>query len=544
MEIILILVTVFGLGRIVIDSYKSIREGQYSLDYIAFVAMALSLYSGEYVAGAIIAVMFVGGEQLERYASRRAHKALKDLSDTIPKSCFVENGDSFTETPIQKVSAGAIILVKKDEIVPLDGTILSPKEAIFNLSNLTGEADPATFREGTFVKSGSVNVGETIRLRVVGDFSSSTYQKIVGLVEETKKHPARTVRLSERANIYFTIITFVVAVATYVLTGDIVRLLAILVIATPCPLIIAAPVAFVGGMSRAARKGIILRRPAALEGIDNASTVFFDKTGTLTLGTPILFAENISDADIALAAGLEIHSLHPFARAIVAEAQRRNIHFVISTDVKEEIGKGIAGTIGGKRYLFSGISLLEDGKEKARFHFSDTLKVGAVDLIPRLEKEGIRAVIITGDKKENAEKIFNGTKVDIYAGQSPEDKYMLIDEEKKKGGTVVMVGDGLNDAPALAKADVGIVFSGTENGATIDAADVVILGSGLEKLDTLFSISHRTIHIAKESIYGGIGLSIVGMVFAAFGYIPPVSGAILQECIDVVVILNALRTLL
>ncbi len=543
MEIILILVTIFGICRIVFDSYRSIRERRYSLDYIAFVAMALSLYSGEYIAGAIIAFMFVGGEQLERFASRRAHKALKDLSDTIPKSCFIEEGGSFTETPIQKVSSGAIILVKRDEIVPLDGTIVSPKEAIFNLSNLTGEVDPVTFREGTFVKSGSVNVGETIHLCVVGDFSSSTYQKIVELVEETKKHPARTVRLSEKANIYFTIVTFIIAAVAYFATGDIVRLLAILVIATPCPLIIAAPVAFVGGMSRAARKGIILRRPAALEGIDNASSVFFDKTGTLTLGTPTLFAENISDADIALAAGLEIHSLHPFARAIVAEAHRRNIHFVISTDVKEEIGKGIAGTIGGKRYLFSGISLLEDGKEKTQFHFSDTLKAGAIDLIPRLEKQGIHTAIITGDKKENAEKIFSGTKVDIYAQQSPEDKYRLIDEEKKNGGKVVMVGDGLNDAPALAKADVGIVFSGTENGATIDAADVVILGSGLEKLDALFSISHRTIRIAKESIYGGIGLSIVGMVFAAFGHIPPVSGAILQECIDVVVILNALRTL-
>lgn len=544
-QIISILIILFGLGKISVDSFKNIREGRYSLDYIAFIAMALSLYLGEYGAGVVIAFMFVGGEALESFASARAHKALKVLSETIPKTCLVAGkDDSFSETPIQQVQEGHVILVKRNEIAPLDGVLVSDTEAFFNLSNLTGESESVLFPKGTFIKSGSLNCGETVRLQVVGDFSSSTYQKIVGLVENAKAYPARTVRLSEKANFYFTFATFVIAGAAYALTGDIVRLLAVLVIATPCPLIIAAPVAFVSGMSRLARSGIIMRKPTAFEGIDAATTIFFDKTGTLTLGEPVLVDKNIPDDIIAIAAGLEIHSLHPLARTIVDEARKRTIHFPISTEVKEEIGKGISGTINGERYSFSGMSLSKNGKDIAQFHFADVLKDGAMDLISRLKQKGVRAAIITGDKKENAEKVFNHTDVEIYADQSPEDKFRLIMEEKKNGGVIVMVGDGLNDAPALARADVGIVFSGTENGASIEAADVAVLGSGLEKLEELFKASHHTMRIARQSIYGGILLSVVGMGIAAFGYIEPIKGAFLQEFIDITVILNALRALL
>src|SRR3990167_5964081 len=348
-EIFLILITVLGLGRIVLDSYHRIRAGRYSLDYIAFAAMALSLYAGAYLAGAVIAVMFIGGKALERFASARAEKGLKRLSDTIPKTCLVEREGTLTETPIQDVAEHATILVKRNEMIPLDGVILSPEEGVFNLANLTGEVGPVELKKGTFVKSGAINIGETLRLRVVGTFSSSAYQRIVGLVEYAKAHPAGTVHLSEQANFYFTLLTIAIATTAYLLSNDITILLAVLVIATPCPLIIAAPVAFISGMSRAAREGIILRKPAALEDVARADAIFFDKTGTLTLGEPVLAGGDIPDDILAIPAGLELHSLHPLARTIVGEAKKRKLPFTIAEDVREEIGKGISGMIGGKR---------------------------------------------------------------------------------------------------------------------------------------------------------------------------------------------------
>jgi len=550
-----------GIAKIVIDSARNVRQGHYSLDYIAFAAMAVSLYTGEHIAGAVIAFMFTGGEALEAYASARAHDALKTLSETIPKYCFVRRGSSYDEEPIQEVKDGQIILVKRHEIVPLDGIIRSKTPAILNLANLTGEAEAVTRQAGMFVKSGSVNAGHSLELEVVGDFSSSTYHKIGLLVEDAKASPARTVRLSEEANWIFTVATFLIAGFAFYLSGDLDRVLSVLVIATPCPLIIAAPVAFVSGMSRTARAGIILRKPAAFEAINRATVVFFDKTGTLTLGEPTLtevevmstagVIKSVEDA-LKIAAGIEIHSLHPLARTLVAEATKRGIEYPVAGMVRELIGKGIAGSINGKTYSIGraenakdaiSLSLFDGATELARFHFADVLKEGAIDLISALKARGIRTVVITGDKKKNAERVFKGTGIEIFAEQSPEDKHKLIDKARKDGEVVVMVGDGINDAPALARANVGIVFSGTENGVSIEAADVAVLGHGIEKLFTLFAISHRTISVAKESIYGGIGLSTIGMLFAAFGYLPPISGALIQEGIDVVVILNALRAL-
>ena len=540
---ILIIVTILGIVKIIAESSQSIKNGKYSLDYIALAAMLLALFSGEYLAGAIVAVMFAGGKTLELYAVRRAHRELETLADTIPKKCLVEKGGSFEEVPIREVREGDSILVKRGEIAPLDGTLVSPEGTLWSLANLTGESAPAEFPTGAYVRSGSENIGDTATLRVSGDFSTSTYRRLVHLVEDAKRHPARTVRLSEKANIYFTAAAFIVSILAYALSGDPSRILAVLVIATPCPLLIAAPVAFVAGMSRAARAGIILRRPSAFEAIDTADTVFFDKTGTLTLGRPEISAIGFSDHDLAIAASLQIHSLHPIARAIVDVARARGVLGKPAEHIEEKIGSGISGIIGGKRYSMKGLSLFEEGKEIAVLSFADVPKEGANKLLGRLAGEGVRVAVITGDSRENAEKSLAGYNLEIFAGQSPEDKHRLVEEEKKKGKIVAMIGDGLNDAPALALADAGIVFSGTENGASIEAADVAVLGSGLDRLGELFSISRRTMRIAKQSIYGGIALSLIGMIFAAAGRIVPSEGAILQEIIDVVVILNALRAL-
>lgn len=549
---------VLGLARILFESYREIREGRYALDYVALVALGVSIVAHEYLAGALVALMFTGGKALEDFATRRAYAALKSLGETIPKTVFVERDGNVRETPLQEVKHGDRIIVKQEELVPLDGVLCAPARALLDLANLTGEAGARDFKSGTFIKSGAVNKGETITMQVVGSFVSSTYHKIVELVEEAKNHPARIVRMSSRASAYFTAITFFIAGVAFVLGDGITRALAVLVIATPCPLIIAAPVAFIGGMSRLARVGIIVRVPAALEGIAQTDTVFFDKTGTLTMGEPSLIRVEILDASVAeedvlrIAAGIEIHSLHPLARTLVRETERRAIEYSITDVVSEKVGQGISGVVDGETYTITGseeeyrgitLVLKKGDAMVARLHFGDVLKEGALDFVEELTKSGIHSEIITGDTKENAEEVFGKTTFVVHADASPEDKFRLIEKAHAQGSIVTMIGDGLNDAPALARADVGVVYSGTENSASIEAADIAMLDRRIDRIEELFSVSRRTVSIAQQSIYGGIALSVVGMFFAALGYIPPVYGALIQEAIDIVVILNALRVL-
>jgi heavy metal translocating P-type ATPase len=479
------------------------------------------------------------------------------LADTIPKDCVVHKRDKYINVPIQEVKEKEVIVVKRNEIVPLDGVIKSPAMSVFNLANLTGEAEAVSLEVGTFVKSGSINVGETVELSVVGDFSSSTYHKIVTLVEDAKANPARTVRLSEQANVYFTLVTLAIAGTVWFVTGDIARLLAVLVVATPCPLIIAAPVAFVSGMSRVAKSGIIVRKPAAFEAVASADVMCFDKTGTLTLGQPALsqiecLGDETEEKVLSIAAAIEIHSLHPLARAIIAVAADRHIRYPIATSIAEKIGQGIRGTVDGNEYTIARAKRATDGivlsvsqakREVARLHFHDELKTGTQELLQSLRSRGVQSMVITGDQQKNAERVFHDLPVKIYANQSPEEKFAIISGIKKQGHTVVMVGDGLNDAPALAQAHVGIVFSGTENGASIEASDIAVLGHDIDKLSELFLAAARTVKIARQSIYGGIIFSVVAMLVAALGYLHPVAGALTQEMIDIVVILNALRAL-
>lgn len=548
-----------GLAKIINVAYYDIRHGNWSLDYIAFLAMLLALISNEYVAGAVIALMYTGGEALEAYASKRAQTSLSALLARIPKTAVVKNADGSTnEVPLADVPNGVIIMVRSNELVPLDGTLIS-EHAVLSLANLTGESLPETVHRNALIKSGSVNVGEAFELTVVGTLSTSTYAKIVQLVADARKNPAPFVRLADKVNIPFTVLTLVLSSGAYLVTGDIARALAVLVIATPCPLIIAAPVAFVGGLSRAAGRNIIIKTPAALEGIANVTTLFFDKTGTLTLGEPQLIGITLKSSTINeeralfLASALELHSIHPLARAVVAHARTQNVHTVPATEVTETIGTGVAGLVDGQYCSIEqaalsdrsegGISLLlsGDGTPLAVFHFADVLKEDAASFLSDLARSGMKLAVLTGDRREHAEVTFKGIAIDIHADLEPEDKYRLVDEARARGEQVAMIGDGLNDAPALARADIGIVFSGTENSAAIEAADAVILGRDLSLVSELFALAHRSVKIAGQSVYTGIGLSVAGMGVAAFGFIQPVMGAVLQEGIDVSVILNALR---
>ncbi len=558
-EILYLVAIGIGIIGVFIEAYGDIRRQSWSLDYIALLAMIVAVFSREWLAGAVIALMYTGGKALETYASRRAEASLSALLARIPKTAFVktEEGDT-REVPLASIPTGATIIVRGGELVPLDGLLATPS-AILNLANLTGEPLPETVTEGAVIKSGSVNAGEAFELVVSGTLATSTYAKIVDLVKNADRDQAPFVRLAARVNLPFTLLTLLISGGVYLATGDITRVLAVLVIATPCPLIIAAPVAFIGGLSRAAGRNIIVKTPATLETIASVTTVFFDKTGTLTLGEPqlistVLLAQHATERQaLSLAAALEFHSIHPLARAIVAAAQAQSFTPMPAHDVVETVGTGITGKLNGfhlsiaqapdQHHRAGGISLLleEDSKPFAVFHFSDVLKANAKNLLAELVREGFKVAVLTGDREENAKDIFAGLTLDICADCTPEEKYRIVADARARGEVVAMVGDGLNDAPALAKADVGIVFSGTENSASIEAADVAILGHDVEQIHDLFALAHRSVRIARQSVYTGIALSVAGMLVAAVGFIVPLEGALIQEGIDIAVIVNALR---
>ncbi len=559
----LFFIAAIGIGLFVLvhNSVKKMWQRQYSLDYIAILAMVVSLATNELIAGAVVSIMILVSEALEAYSSREAEAALKNFVEKIPKACQVKTDSGTFETRgIRDIKEGDIIFIRPEEIVPLDGYLAS-EHALMNEANLTGELEPQEYQKGRLVKSGLINLGSSVELRVVGDFSHSTYQKIVGLVQEAKAHPARTVRLAERYNYGFTAITLLLAAGAYLFSHQWSNLLGVLVMATPCPLLIAAPVSFLGGLNKASRKNIVVKKPAALETLSEITTIFFDKTGTLTLGEPRLrevrdLAQGFSEeAIIAAAAAIELHSLHPLAKAVVQARAARGLSEAMAsyaaTDVIEKIGDGITGTVNGTVFHIEksrgtraadgiAVDVYAGAALAGRLIFDDQIKGGTAKLLEQLKKY-YKVAILTGDSEENAERLFGDLGVTIHAHCLPEDKFAIVKAAQAGGGKVMMVGDGLNDAPALALADVGVVFSGTENSASIEAASVAILSHDIERVRSILLIANDSTRIAKESIIWGIGLSVVGMMFAALGYIPPVTGAILQECIDVAVIFNALR---
>lgn len=545
-----------GIVKLVWESIQKIREGRWSLDYIAILAMATSLVSPEYyLAGAIVALMITLSGALEEFGAERAEASLQALLDRLPKNVLVKEAGSFTARPIQTVKTGSVIFVKTNELIPLDG-FLRAKNATITTANLTGESLPVELQLNDFIKSGSINIGAAFELETSGTFETSSYQKIVKLVEESKKHPANIVRLAQKFNWPFTAVSLITALCTYALTQDFGRTLAVLAIATPCPLLIAAPIAFLGGMSKGAKKTIIIKKPAVLEILSRATTIFLDKTGTLTLGEPALTSVTLFDKNvdenhaIVIAAAIEMHSLHPLARAMTAERAKRSLPELVARDVHEIIGQGISGTIEGAVYKIAkstepeegGIALdmEKDGKRIARFIFADELKENARAFLAQIKKH-YTVALITGDSQENANRLFGSEGITIHAHCTPEKKYDIIKRAREAGETVVMVGDGLNDAPALALADAGIVFSGTENSASIEAASTAILGHDVMLVKETLTLSKRATSIALQSIVIGIGLSLIGMGFAAAGFITPVLAATIQEIIDVGVTINALR---
>lgn len=557
-NIVIISVTILGSYQLVLKTIKDLIKKRFALDYIAILAISVSLYTQQYLVAAILALMITSGRTLEDYAVSQAKKSLTGLIDRIPSEVLLwEKDKAGQKVKIKDVRIGQQIFIRKGEVIPLDGTLIS-ESGQTDESSLTGEPYFIDKIEGDILRSGTVNVGNPIIIEVTKTEGNSTYSKIIELVKKAQEEQSPFVRLADRYSTFFTLITLGIAAFAYIASNfDLTRVLSVLAIATPCPLIIATPVALLGGVNSAAKRRIIIKKLASLENLAKVDTIVFDKTGTITLGRPkltevILQTKNFTVKQIlGIAESLERNSLHPLAKAVVAQARENHAPVMHAKQVEEIIGQGISGVIGKEKFTLSKvkndvgmtIELTSKGKTLALFKFEDELKTDTQGSFEKLKSFGLDLKIFTGDKKEAAQKIVEQLNLDIEtrAQMSPEDKLSGVKDLQKMGKTVAMIGDGINDAPALALANVGLVFSNEEQTSASEAADIVFLGGDFTSVFDSLKIAKNTIKIAKQSIIFGIGASIVGMIFASFGYIPPIFGAGLQEVIDVAVIINALR---
>lgn len=555
-NIMLVFVIFIGSIDLIKDTYSALVRRSYALDYIALLAITVGIVSGEYLVTSIIVLMLSGGTTLERYGTSKAKQSLSALADRIPNSVYLWEKDAIgTKVKIDEVKIGQEVVVRKGEVVPLDGVLVS-QSGTTDESSLTGEPYYIDKLRGDTIRSGTVNVGDVIVVKVERIASESTYGKIIKMVEQAQVEKAPLIRMANKYSAAFTVITLFIAGGTYIFSQSLERVLAVLVIATPCPLILATPIALMGGMNAAAKKRIIFKRLSSLEVLARVSTVVFDKTGTITLGRPfvknvIVFDSSFTQSQaICYAAAIERNSLHPLAKAIVEYAHNLK-DSVVATEIKETVGSGISGHIHAKKYELQkvkdyhgmAIQLIEGTKQIAIFEFEDQVKEESKEVIQTLQKLGLKLYIFTGDKLSNATETVKriGERITIRAELKPEEKKKGIEELKRQKEVVAMIGDGINDAPALSYADVGMVFSNEEHTAASEAADVVFLGGDFSAVLKSIEIGKRTIWIAKQSIFAGIGISIIGMVLAAFGYIPPVVGVLIQEGVDIAVIINALR---
>jgi heavy metal translocating P-type ATPase len=557
---------------------RTLARGRVGVDAIALIAMAGALAIGQYLAGAVIALMLSGGNALEASASRRARRELTALLERMPSVAHRRAGGGWEEVPVERLGVGDVVLVRAGELVPVDGDVQSA-EAVVDESALTGESLPATRARGAAVQSGVANAGEAFELRATRLASESAYANLVRLVRAAETERAPFIRLADRYAAIFLPLTLAIAAAAWVASGDAVRAVAVLVVATPCPLILAAPIAIVSGVSRAARAGVIVKGGTAIERLGEARTVLLDKTGTLTLGAPaVQEVVPVGDFDaediLRLGASLDQLSAHVLAEALVHDAEERRLSLSEPVDAIEEPGQGMEGSVEGRRVAVGSSAWLRrqgyeigdkegvgdggdaglakvlvgvDGHLAGVVVMADRLREDARELVAELRAAGVRRVaMVTGDRQAVAERIAADTGLDsVYAEQSPEQKLGVVRGMRSDPelSPVVMVGDGVNDAPALALADVGIAMGGPGATVSSDTADAVITVDRIDRVATAVSIGRRSLGIARESVVFGIGLSLVAMGFAAFGYIQPIGGALLQEGIDVAVILNALRAL-
>lgn len=560
-----------GGSILVLELTRKLIKFQFGSDLLAGVSIVTAILLEEYLAGSLVVLMLSGGETLENYAIKTASRMLQVLAKRAPTIAHRKKNDLIEDISVEKIVIGDTILIFPHEVCPVDGEVLAGN-GVMDESYLTGEPFLISKAAGSEVLSGSINGETSLTVQATKLARDSRYAKIMQVMSESEQKRPRLRRLADQLGAWYTPIAIIIAVLAWSMSGSAIRFLAVLVIATPCPLLIAIPVAIIGSISLCARRGILIKNPIVLEQIDQCKTMIFDKTGTLTYGKPTLtdqtVYENRNPREILkLVASIERYSKHPLASAILEKSAEENIRLIDAQQISEPKGAGLQGTVDGHQVTItsrkqldkiglgkdvsvlpqgSGLEcvILIDHQLAAHYRFRDSPRADSESFIKHLlPKHGIKKVmIISGDREEEVRYLADYVGITkVYAGKSPEEKVDIVIKETKLAKTAYL-GDGINDAPALLTATVGIAF-GQNSDITAEAAGAVIMDSSLETVDEFMHISKRMKRVALQSAIGGMILSIFGMIIAAFGFLPPVAGAILQEVIDVIAIMNSLRTI-
>jgi heavy metal translocating P-type ATPase len=561
---------------LILTIIRALAKGQFGLDIIAAFSMAGALWLNEYLAGIIVALMFSGGTMLESFAQYRARRDMSALLARNPHLAHRYDKQGLRTVALDAVVPGDRLLVKAGETVPADGTITGSSPGVLDESALTGEPLPVTHRAGSEIMSGSVNAAGPFDMLVTQAPAQSTYAGIIRLVDEAQNSKAPAQRLADRYALYFLALTAIMAALAGLLSDDPRRILAVLVIATPCPLILGVPVAIVSGLSAAARHGVLIKSGGALERLGRVRVLLFDKTGTLTQGRPDIISINAAkgftpDQVLTFAASLEQVSHHGVAETITAAAIAKGLQLQRPTRVKEAPGAGLSGTVAAKQvasgsaeFVFAtlkakprnghalgegdGVALTVfvsiAGKLAGAIRLADSIRPESENAISNARKYGIRRfIMVTGDRRDVADEVGARLGVDeVHAELKPAEKVAIVAREQAIE-PVLMVGDGMNDAPALAAAEVGIAMGARGSAASAQAADAVIVVDKLDRVADALRIARHSRKVALQSVGIGMGLSFVGMIAAALGYLGPVEGALAQEVIDAAAVLNALRAL-
>ncbi|MGX7205559.1 heavy metal translocating P-type ATPase [Enterococcus pingfangensis] len=547
-----------------IGMIKTLRSGKYGVDILAVTAIVATLMVGDYWASLVVLVMLTGGDSLEDYASHQASRELRSLLDNSPQVAHRIDGEKITELAVEEVQVGDLILVKPGELVPVDGRV-AVGESFVDESSLTGESKPIEKKVNDELMSGSVNGDAALRVKVTKAAQDSQYQTLVKLVKESEEKPAHFVRLADRYAVPFTITAYIIGGVAWFISKDPVRFAEVLVVASPCPLILAAPVALVAGMSRSSRNGIVVKTGTTIEKLARAKSIAFDKTGTLTEGKLSVEEIHVDAAAVSkeelitYAVSGEQESSHILARSLVAYGKENQLALFPVTDLEEITGQGIQAKVNGKtirvgKAAFAG-AVNELTNEKTAVYvsladqyigyitFTDIVRKESAATITELNKLGIKkTIMLTGDRQAIADRIADQVGItEVHAECLPAEKINVLKTLKEQERPVVMVGDGINDAPALAVADIGIAMGAHGSTAASESADAVILKDDLSRVSAAIHLSQDTMRIARQSVLIGLIICVILMLIASTGVIPALLGAALQEVIDTVSILSALR---
>jgi heavy metal translocating P-type ATPase len=568
-QVPLLATLVIGGLPLLYDLLRKLLKRVFGSDLLGGISIITSILLGEYLAGAIIVLMLSGGEALESYALRSASSVLAALAKRMPSIAHRKRTTEVLDVALAEIAAGDTLVIYPHEICPADG-VVTDGHGVMDESYLTGEPFKITKTNGSTVISGAINGESALTIRTTQRAADSRYAKIMEVMRESESKRPQLRRLGDQLGAIYTPVALAVAILAWVISGESIRFLAVLVIATPCPLLLAIPIAIIGSISLCARRAIIVKSPVVLEQIAGCRTAIFDKTGTLTYGEPKLTEQLIAPGFaqrevLTLVASLERYSKHPLARAILASAKEEALELPEATEVSEHPGQGLRGTMSGHQLQITsraklgaqkiaGVDQLPpvggglecvvviDNRYAATLRFRDAPRAESRSFVKHLgpKHQFQRVMIVSGDRESEARYLAEQVGItEIYAQKSPEDKLAIVRKETAAAKTLY-VGDGINDAPAMMAATVGMAI-GQNTDVTAEAAGVVIMDNSLNKVDEFMHISRRMRSIALQSAVGGMALSVIGMAFAATGHLSPVSGAITQEAIDILAVMNALR---